>query len=283
MNSAPYTRATDSDRNDTCQVLDSALAEGQLSMEEHRERVSAATKATNLGELQSLVSDLQVLRAPSQVPATKTSGDRSVVRIAVLCVLTLVGAGIVVALFSWALHGSTPSPSKTTAAPTTEPAVITSSTPPPPPAPPQLLTLGGLSGLLAQMQSKFGDTLGYELTVYPNYAVLQRPDAVNAHETVMWNYRGPGSWTPLALPSLQMPPGTSVGDLSKFDVQGVLDVLPGAPQSLHIPNPKNTYLIIDSAKDGTLSLSMYLSDDNATGYFELASDGTVKRIYAAGE
>ncbi len=30
---------SDSDRNDTCQILDSALAEGQLSAEEHRQRV----------------------------------------------------------------------------------------------------------------------------------------------------------------------------------------------------------------------------------------------------
>jgi Domain of unknown function (DUF1707) len=47
------TRAKDSDRNNTCQVLDTALSEGQLSMEEHRQRVSAATNATTLGELQS--------------------------------------------------------------------------------------------------------------------------------------------------------------------------------------------------------------------------------------
>mgnify|MGYP003291021026 CR=1 FL=1 len=36
------TRAKDTDRNDTCQILDSALGEGQLSMEEHRERVAPA-------------------------------------------------------------------------------------------------------------------------------------------------------------------------------------------------------------------------------------------------
>ena len=46
-----YTRATDGDRNDACQVLDAALGDGQLSTEEHRERVSAVTKATTLGEL----------------------------------------------------------------------------------------------------------------------------------------------------------------------------------------------------------------------------------------
>jgi hypothetical protein len=58
------TRAKDNDRNNTCQVLDTALSEGQLSMEEHRQRVSAATNATTLGELQSLVSDLQTSNAP---------------------------------------------------------------------------------------------------------------------------------------------------------------------------------------------------------------------------
>ena len=62
----PGTRAKDSDRNDTCQVLDSALAEGQLSMEEHRQRVASATTAATLGELQSLVSDLQNANAPVQ-------------------------------------------------------------------------------------------------------------------------------------------------------------------------------------------------------------------------
>jgi hypothetical protein len=49
------TRAKDSDRNNTCRVLDTALGEGQLSMEEHRQRVGAATNAATLGELQSLV------------------------------------------------------------------------------------------------------------------------------------------------------------------------------------------------------------------------------------
>ncbi|HTY26753.1 MAG TPA: DUF1707 domain-containing protein, partial [Mycobacterium sp.] len=39
------TRAKDSDRNDICQILDTALSEGQLSMTEHEQRVKAATNA----------------------------------------------------------------------------------------------------------------------------------------------------------------------------------------------------------------------------------------------
>src|ERR1700712_2375516 len=65
------TRAKDSDRNNTCQVLDSALADGQLSMEEHRTRVATATKAATLGDLQSLVDDLQTENAPVQMPDLK--------------------------------------------------------------------------------------------------------------------------------------------------------------------------------------------------------------------
>ena len=49
------TRAKDSDRNDICQVLDTALSEGQLSMSEHGQRVKAATTATTLGDLRALV------------------------------------------------------------------------------------------------------------------------------------------------------------------------------------------------------------------------------------
>jgi hypothetical protein len=68
----PGTRAKDSDRADTCQSLDGALAERQLSMEEHRQRVGAATNATTLGELQSLVTDLQASN-PALSPATRSS------------------------------------------------------------------------------------------------------------------------------------------------------------------------------------------------------------------
>ena len=45
-----------------------ALADGQLSMEEHRHRVASATTAATLGDLQSLVADLQNANAPVQMP-----------------------------------------------------------------------------------------------------------------------------------------------------------------------------------------------------------------------
>jgi DUF1707 SHOCT-like domain len=267
------TRATDSDRNDTCQVLDYALSEGQLSMDEHRQRVSAATTATTLGELQSLVSDLQIHSAPTQLPTLMSPVRRRTIGLAVAAVLALLGAGI-----AWGLLGNNSSPSNTTSASSTTvngPGSLISSTTPPQ-APQQLLTIGGLTGFLAQMQRQFGDTLGYELVVSSDNAVLTRPDSVNAHETVQWSYIN-GGWINNSGARL-MPPNTTVGDLSKFDVKEVLGVLRDAPQTLHISNPTTTDLLIDAAKDGSLTLQVMLSEGTNNGYIQLAADGTVKWI-----
>ena len=108
------TRAKDDDRTKTCQVLDSALGDGQLSMEEHRQRVATATTAATLGDLQALVDDLQTDNAPVQMPNLKPSPFKSAggrarsgwgLRVAVAGVLVVFGV-----LMGWGLYGNTPSP-----------------------------------------------------------------------------------------------------------------------------------------------------------------------------
>jgi hypothetical protein len=279
------TRATDSDRNDTCQVLDFALGEGQLSMEEHRQRVSAATTAITLGELQSLVSDLQIHSAPTQLPKLKSPAGSWGIGLAVAVVLTLLAAGI-----AWGLFGSSPSPSPTSKSTSATSAarsgnagatLAPTSTTPAQAPPPQLLTLGGLTGFLAQMQKQFGDTMGYELDVYPEYAVLRRPDAVNAHKTVMWYY-GKDGWANEGNHS--QPSDTTLGDLAKFDVQAILGLLRDAPQTLHVGNAAESYILIESGKSDNLSLAIHVSDPDTqdSGYILAAADGTVERINPAG-
>jgi uncharacterized protein DUF1707 len=66
----PGTRAKDSDRNDTCRILDSALADGQLSMEEHRTRVALATGAETLGMKPADVKSTYLSFDPSRDPTT---------------------------------------------------------------------------------------------------------------------------------------------------------------------------------------------------------------------
>ena len=108
--------------------------------------------------------------------------------------------------------------------------------------PRQLQSLGGLTGLLEQMRKKFGDTLGYRLVIYPEYAVLDRPDPADDRRKFSYYYRG-GFGDPTASAK-----GGDVRavDLSKFDARAIIGVLRGAPETLGIrkvDDIKSTYLI----------------------------------------
>ena len=269
------TRAKDSDRNDTCQVLDSALSEGQLSMEEHRQRVGAATNATTLGELQSLVSDLQTANAPVQRkrPNRIPTGGWGT-RIAVGVVLVLLGMGV-----GWGVYGNTSSPLSFTSDPGAKPDGIAPIVLTPPK---QLQSLNGLTGLIEQARRKFGDTFGYRVVVYPDYAVLDRTDPNDNRRKLSYTYRG--GW---GSPSSDGAAGTDdvLVDLSKFDAATVVGVLRGAPQTLGIKasDVTSTYLIVEPTKDpttpGALALSVYVSSDFGSGYMELDGQGNVSGVH----
>jgi hypothetical protein len=273
------TRAKDSDRNDTCQVLDSALAEGQLSMEEHRQRVATATTATTLGQLAGLVSDLQNSNAPVKMPDLRkrpkvpgVGGGNWKVGLAVSVVLVVLGIAI-----GWGLYGNTPSPLNFTSDPGAKsdgitPVVLT--------PPRQLQSLGGLTGLIEQMKQRFGDTMGYKLLVYPDYGSLDRVDPNDNRRKISYDYRG--GWgdgdNPAAIGA-----DDRLTDLSKIDTKAIVGVLRGAPDTLGIKRSdvKNTYMIFEPSKDptaGDLTITMYVSSDFGSGYIETAGDGSIKQI-----
>ncbi|HEY6575897.1 MAG TPA: DUF1707 domain-containing protein [Mycobacterium sp.] len=279
------TRAKDTDRNNTCQVLDSALSDGQLSMEEHRTRVATATTAATLGDLQALVDDLQTENAPVQMPDLKKpspfarraghgggAGGGWGMRAAVAGVLVVLGIAI-----GWGLYGNTTSPLSFTSDPGAKPdgvapVVLT--------APRQLQSLGGLTGLIEQMKQRFGDTMGYKLLIYPEYGSLDRADPNDNRRKISYDYRG--GWGDGDDPSA-LSDGDRLVDLGKVDAKAIVGVLRGAPDTLGIKRSdvKNTYLIIEPSKDpsaGDLTITMYVSSDFGSGYIATAGDGTVKQI-----
>ncbi|MCV7224734.1 DUF1707 SHOCT-like domain-containing protein [Mycolicibacterium komossense] len=276
------TRAKDSDRNDTCTVLDSALADGQLSMEEHRQRVATATTAATLGDLQNLVADLQNDNAPVQLPDLKAPSPVSVassanraglgLRVAVAVVLVVLGIGI-----GWGLYGNTSSPLSFATDPGAKPdgvapVVLT--------APRQLQSLGGMTGLIEQMKQRFGDTMGYQLLVYPDFGSLDRADAGDNRRKISYNYRGGWGDSDGTDP---ISDGDRLVDFSTMDLKALVGVLRGAPETLGIKRAdvKNTYMIIGPSKDpsaGDVSVTMYVSSDFGSGYLETNGDGVVKRV-----
>jgi hypothetical protein len=248
-------------------------------MSEHQQRVKAATNATTLGDLRSLVSDLQTANAPVQLPTLKKprlsvsgAGGGWGIRIATMAVLVLLGIGI-----GWGLYGNTPSPLNFTSDPGAKsdgvaPVVLT--------PPRQLQSLGGLNGLLEQMKKKFGDTEGNRLVIYPDYASLTRPDPNDDRRELNYTYRG--GWGDPSTSAASS--DASLVDLSKFDTKAVVGVLRGAPETLNMKQSdvKSTYLIVEPTRDptapGTVTVSIYVSSDFGSGYIQLYPDGSVKQI-----
>lgn len=251
-------------------------------MEEHRQRVTAATTAATLGELQSLVSDLQTTGSPVKLPDLKPERSATAIgpgagwgiRIATAAVLVILGIAI-----GWGLYGNTSSPLSFQSDPGAKADGIPATVLTPPR---QLMSLGGLNGLFTQMREKFGDTKGYGLTIFDDYASLERPDPNEPRRILRYSYRG--GWDD--------PSETSVGsdarvvDLAAFDVPTFVGLIRGAPETLGI-NPaevKQIHVSVGPNSDTTappesIEISVYVSPQfGNSGYIEFNGDASVKRI-----
>ena len=276
------TRAKDSDRNDTCQILDSALGDGQLSLDEHRTRVALATTAATLGDLQSLTEDLQTANAPVQPPNLKKpspfkssgAGSGWGMRAAVAGVLVVLGIAI-----GWGLYGNTTSPLDFTSDPGAKDDGVTAKVLTPPR---QLQSVGGLAGLFEQMRAKFGDTSGYDLTIYPDYASLERQDPTEPRRALRYTYRG--GWGDPSETSVSS--DDRVVNFQQFDVPLLVGIIRGAPETLGIKpdEVESIYISMGANKDmtappGSSEMSIYVSPKfGNSGYIELNGDATIKQI-----
>ncbi|MGE2737422.1 DUF1707 SHOCT-like domain-containing protein [Mycolicibacterium vaccae] len=284
-----WMRAKDSDRNETCQILDTALAEGQLSMAEHGERVKTATSATTLGQLQDLVSDLQsdqeISDRAAGVPVITKIVNRGVpgyragwgIKAAIAAVLVVFGIAI-----GWGLYGNTPSPLNFTSDPGAKDDGIPATVLTPPR---QLLSLGGFTGLFEQMRQKFGSTLGYELDIHANMAYLDRPDPQDNRRSLTYYYRG-GWGAPSGSPST-VDADARLVDLAKFDFEKTLGVVRGAPETVGISQAdvKDVWLRVSPSEDpatpDTITVEIVVNSDFGNGRIELYPDGSTLAIWPA--
>jgi uncharacterized protein DUF1707 len=278
-----WTRAKDSDRNDTCQILDTALAEGQLSMAEHGERVKTATTATTLGQLQDLVSDLQGPK--SSTPVITKVVTRRIPRIgggwglkaAMAAVLIVLGIAI-----GWGLYGNTPSPLNFESDPGAKDDGIAATVLTPPR---QLQSLGGFTGLFEQMRKKFGNTMGYELDIHEDMAYVARPDPQDNRRSLTYYYRG--GWDDPSGSASAVDADERLIDLAKFDHEKILSILRGAPETVGIKRADvtSTWLRIQAGDDPSTpdaaSIEIVVSSEFGGGRIELYPDGATKAIWPA--
>jgi serine/threonine protein kinase len=141
----------------------------------------------------------------------------------------------------------------------------------------QLLTADGLNGLISSVREKFGDTMGFRMVVYPEYASLNRPDPQDSRRNQDYDYRN-GAWS-TGIIATPVSPLDNLADLSKFDVAAVTAQVPGVAQKFDFKDPDGSYLIVEGQDGGSLDLSIYASDHGLSGRIEVNPDGSVKKVY----
>ena len=272
-----------------CQILDGALVEGQLTGQEHRERVAAATRATTLGELQGLTADLQPSSPAEQPRRTARVNRRGWMLAAGAFGLVAVIVAVVVATSG---SDAPPTPSGVVAEPVAESPVAPTAPPSPGSSPdgvePSVVamptefhTVDGMTALLDTIRQRFGDTTGIELAIWREDAMLLRPDPTNDQAKLLYRFNN-GWGDPSDRPR---DPEDEPADLGAFDVAAVVEALRVAPDTVGIPAADVSDLVIDidhlrdPAGPGALELMIKVSSTSGdSGFVYLDGAGTVKRV-----
>lgn len=208
-------RARDRDRVEICAILDAALADGQLSADEHATRTRSAMRAKFTAGLDGLVHDLQV---PGELAgAAILSGDgparRRWMPIAVLAVAAVLGAGA-----GFVARDE----------PVSSVAAVAEAEPESAPLP-NLLTADGLRFFIDAYRREFGDTVIDTATVYPDFLLVQRLEGGSFR-----NFRfAEGGFDEVGIAVPSNAAGRPI-ELADIDLTTLAAVLAGAPASVRL-------------------------------------------------
>ncbi|WP_062993156.1 DUF1707 SHOCT-like domain-containing protein [Nocardia anaemiae] len=253
-------RARDTDRADVCGLLDAALADGQLTEDEHAQRTAKAMRAKAFGELDELIGDLQIPQNMADAPVIRIDRRRPrrwVAPVAFIAGAAVIGAAVggIASCASGPFGRSEDVPS---------------------------LTLGsGLAYFIDEYRAEFGDTKVDEVTLYSGYAIFERQAPGNS--TVTAEYRYDGDFHDY---------GSSDGrkadvrtfDLASVDLRAIAGLLAGAPQSIKTPGGVITHASIEyppgGRSDSDPTVAIYARNQaGATGYLTATLSGEPLQVF----
>ncbi|SNT16839.1 DUF1707 SHOCT-like domain-containing protein [Rhodococcoides kyotonense] len=233
-------RARDLDRALTSTALDQAYAEGQLTVDEHRARTDAARSAVTLGELHSLVGDLQ-LDVDLPEPTPRQSKSRTPITLALGSAAAVVVAAAVV--FAWTNGDDATEAVAAPAAPSVSIPLPESVTPIV--AQPFVFdTAEGLDDFRARYIERFGSSEVVELSIQvddDNRADVYRLNAEGRVERIMVN----GGFDPYRDTDLR-DEGQVPFDWNLLDSAVVAGVIAGAPETVGAPQGTPDWVTIDN-------------------------------------
>lgn len=274
-------RARDIDRAQTCALLDAGYGDGQLDPTEYRTRTTRAMNAKTLGELDSLVADLQIpehlveaVQPPQPTPRRQIPG-RAVTAVAIaVAVLAVLGTVAYVSRVDAAQEvavAAEPAPAPLPVASEPEPIVIESHDPRSP---------EGIRQFLTAYEQEFGDLQVDEVTFYSTYVFVVRMLQDQPHRAQDWSYRSGFSTS-------RGPDGRELDtvpvDLAALDVDRLAEVIATGPRLIGLLSAELEHIFVRSDSAGGGLVSIQFEDPvRGTGSVDTTLDGTIVDVFPVG-
>ncbi len=264
-----HIRARAEDRALTCRALDTALADGQLSEQEHRTLTELTAQAETLGDLAGLTEDLQ---KPTEAPIdprtrVRPRAARLAGAVAVVAVIAAVGGFRLT-------HTSAPPPAAAAPMGQAVAAEVIET--------PDLTTGAGFEHFRRLYQAKFGDTVVDELRLYPGDASIERTTMAQPNRVVDYSYRG-GFMATSAMTTREA--GKPIFDLATVNASVLGDLLGRAVSLLKVESGAVSHIMMDvDTITKAPAIAVYVSNEfNESGHLEVTPAGELIDMYAFGD
>jgi hypothetical protein len=258
-------RARDTDRVETCSLLDTAHAEGQLTDAEHATRTDRAMKAVTFEQLGKLVDDLQIpslyarsaVVRPDRRPRDKQPGVARRWASAAGIVVVAAGIGALAGSCSDGSVGGSASPSI-----------------------PTLTTGEGIAHFIDDYRATFGDTVADEVLLFPEQGSIDRKSDSDPTRYVGYTYDG--EFDSFSSDSAR-PRDTRTLDLGAVDVPVIAQLVSGAPQSVRVPDGTVSQVRFEYGTNDRIAepvVTIYVQDEYDRSAFMTATfDGDILGVY----
>lgn len=211
-------RARDIDRLWAMARLDEAFTDGQLTADEHLDRLAAARSAVTVRELDVSLHDLQL-----PVVQPRRGVDRA--RTAIVAAALLAAIAIVAGSFVWTSERGNDRPAATVLSPETDRLVGG-----------PVFAAAGLDEVVRAIRAKFGTTVIEGVHFYRDKAVVSIPEAVSPTGSARYTYSLGGAFHEREVYgglAVSSDPNLRV-DVAKLDTRRLAALIAAAPEQLRL-------------------------------------------------
>lgn len=275
-------RARDVDRVWVMARLDEAFADGQLSADEHLDRLETARTAVRVHELDHVLRDLRLPAAPTARPRESRRRARIVIGLAAVAVAAVV---VVLGVAFFSIEAIPDEAAPAGVAPAGPTAVVASETDRLVGGP--VFAAAGLDEVVRAIREKFGTTVIEGVHFYRDKAVASIPEATSPTGSAWYTYSLGGAFHEREVyggQSVSSDPNLRV-DVAKLDTRRLAALIASAPERLGLTTgavPRTVPFRVTVGGDDGGQVWVGVNSNGLDSHLVAGLDGSILGVHRCG-